>query len=299
MFRHSPSPLAAEQRSSPPYPLRPALVRHRVFGAGSPFNKANLPYLYDMAKFNKVTVRPDFDPDTARCNSHADMARGLVELLPPLEQVDAILVAYGIPEMAATAPAFVMNTLLPSATMAFTVSDQGIVAPHSALRLAGEFAKSSGFRRILLVVLEVATLPCDTEPPPETVPSRDSAVAVLLEEAEGGTGTAVRQRTGVNSRTLPEALRDELEVLLDGRDPAAVVCGATVAPESVPDRFPVRAAAREFPGTGTWAALGALERATREDDRPVVLVDYEPLLGYLCLARMERPVSSASAEVIP
>ncbi|WP_131097150.1 hypothetical protein [Streptomonospora litoralis] len=256
----------------------------------------------DIAAFAGVALRPDFDPYTALCNSYASMSRAMLDALGPLGHVDGILVAHSTPELGSTSPAFALSTALPSARLAFAVSDQGTASPYTALRIAGDLVRGAGLRRVLLVVLEASTLPYDTRPPEETVPVRDSAAAVVLEAGEPGadgpeTATTLAQRAGLDPRALPGALARELDGILDGREPEAIVCGAGLDPELIPGHYSgVHTAAPGRPNTGTWAALAEPEPAAATG-RPLVLVDFEPLLGCLSAVALDKPVSGDPVEV--
>ncbi|WP_173073402.1 hypothetical protein [Phytohabitans rumicis] len=103
--------------------------------------------------------------------------------------------------------------------LAFAVSDQGLAAPFTALRLLGTYARGFTHCRALLIILEQSTLPYDVVAPPYPPPTRDVGVALLLESGGPPAGTAgisVRRYAGVTRDRAASALVADLAAATPG-----------------------------------------------------------------------------------
>ncbi|HTJ35158.1 MAG TPA: 2-hydroxy-acid oxidase [Dactylosporangium sp.] len=196
-------------------------------------------------------------------HSYGEMAAALM----PGEPVDALVLAYDIPDIApGRATATYLSHLCPGGPMAFAVSDQGRAGAHTALRLLLDYARSGTHERALLIVAEQGSLPYDPGVPVE-VPAAHCAVAVHLGPStlEAAVPRIVR---GAGLADVPGLLGDV--------GPATVVLGGHLADVDVKADAVVLADPAQ-PMTGVWAALATV-------DGPVVLADYDPALRYLCIS---------------
>ncbi|WP_432988940.1 2-hydroxy-acid oxidase [Dactylosporangium sp. CA-233914] len=195
--------------------------------------------------------------------SYGEMAAALL----PDEPVDALVLAYDIPDIApGRATATWLSHVCPGGPMAFAVSDQGRAGAHTALRLLRDYARAGVYERALLVVAEQSVLPYDPGVPVE-VPAAHCAVAVHL-----GPSTMEASVPRIVRGAAPQDVVD----LLGDVGPATVVLGGHLAGIDVKADTVVLADPAQ-PMTGVWAALSTV-------DGPVVLADYDPLLRYLCVS---------------
>jgi 4-hydroxymandelate oxidase len=195
--------------------------------------------------------------------SYGEMAAALL----PDEPVDALVLAYDIPDIApGRATATYLSHLCPGGPQAFAVSDQGRAGAHTALRLLLDYARSGTYERALLLVAEQRSLPYDPGVPVE-LPAAHCAVAVHL-------GPSTLEASV--PRIVPGVDLADVPGLLGDLGSATVVLGGHLADIDV-KADTVVLADPDQPMTGVWEALAAL-------DGPVVLADYDPALRYLCVS---------------
>jgi hypothetical protein len=252
---------------------RIAAVRRRLFDGsarftGDPGHRAELwTYLSDLGRPYGLGA-----PDGVAGHSYGEMAEELVrELTAGGEPVDLLVLAFAVPDVRpGRATATYLSHVCPGNPLAFAVCDQGSAAAFTGLRVAGEYLRTGGCRRALLVAVEQAGL---AYPPvsPAPVPARHAAVALLL----GDSGPRVAEL-----RQHPNVAPDAIGSLLSDVDTAGgtLVLGADLAAYAHLAAGEVRVAPAGQPQTGVWWELAGLERAA-----PAVLVDYDGALGHLCL----------------
>ncbi|WP_042386376.1 hypothetical protein [Streptacidiphilus melanogenes] len=210
-----------------------------------------------------------------------DLVAGAVDALGPLPAADApqiAVLAYATPDFEHTRlAASLLHGLLPGEPLTFAVSDQGVLSPFTALRVAVEYARRSGWNRLLLVVVDQSSQPF---PRPETgqlAVDRDAAAALLL-GWEGGAAPVAGLGQGRPEQALP-ALRADLA------DAGLLAAGLGLAdgPE-LPLSGPLRRdAVPGRPCTGVWSALR---------DAPagrVVLADLDRGLDRLAHCTLDLP----------
>jgi hypothetical protein len=206
--------------------------------------------------------------------NYGEMAAALL----PDEPVDALVLAYDIPDIApGRATATYLSHACPGRPVAFAVSDQGPAGAHTALRLLYDYARSGPFERALLLVVEQSSLPFDPGVP-VTVPAAHVAVAVHL----GPSGLPAAM-----PRVVPDVDPGSVASLLGDVGAATLILGAALADLDVKADTVVVADPAQ-PMTGVWAALAALPGFDAADGPgtapgPVVLADYDPRLRYLCV----------------
>ncbi|MBV2154723.1 hypothetical protein [Kitasatospora sp. SUK 42] len=196
-----------------------------------------------------------------------ELAYGALDALGPLsaeEAPEVVVVAYAAPDFEHTElVASCVKRRLPGEPLAFALSDQGGLAPFSALRVAVEYARRCGWSRLLLLVVDQGTqpFPLPAEPSPAAVRG-DSAVALLL-RWDGGERPLDGLAQGRPGAALFEAWPQD----------AALVAGAGLAdcPDLPPHHGTSAEAVAGRPATGSWAALLTVDGG----DRPVVVADYD------------------------
>ncbi len=270
VLRHSPGGLTLRAVA------RRAFAGQAAIGADPAHRERLRAYLSDLVRPAGLNLRTDV---LDRGHSYGEMAEALLgPVLGDDRSVDLIVLAHAMPDVTpGRATAAYLSHLCPGNSMAFAVCDQGTAAPFTGLKIISEYARTGGCPRALLLIMEQATLPYDA-PPATPVPDGHTGVA-LLWEANGGSVPIVdglRQRPRVAPGEVADALREEVA----GAAARTVIVNATLAAACGPGGLPAsaRVAPAGMPTTGVWWALGA---ALARERGPVMLADYEPVLGYL------------------
>lgn len=247
------------------------------------------PYLTDLAATRGLALREEV---LGTGQAYAELAAPVVEAVTsPDEPVDLLVLAYGVPDVQpGRNAALQLATHCPGSPLAFAVCDQGPAAAFTALALIAGYAATGACTRAVLVVAEQSAVPYPlTAPAP--VPDRHAAVAVLLEGE--GPPADVRAHPALPPEAVGAVLAAEVAELTGERDGVTIVLGPGVGP--VPD-VPGADVLRGAPGlpfTGPWARL-----ADGVPGRFLVIADYDPALGYLCVAGVQpspRPAARLAA----
>ncbi|MGV9884738.1 hypothetical protein [Streptomyces sp. NPDC003006] len=216
-----------------------------------------------------------------------ELAYGALDALGPLaaaECPEVVVVAYATPDFEhAELVASCVKRLLPGEPLSFALSDQGVLAPFSALRVAVEYARRRGFRRLLLLVVDQSTQPYAVPDAGQVTVRADEAVALLV-EWPGGEGAVRGMAHG----------RPSSEVYARWDEAAAVVAGAGLSaggggeggaagPALPPHGEVVARGVLGQPCTGVWTAL--LEAAV--PSRPVVVADYDRERDFLAYCTLD------------
>ncbi|MGW4892744.1 hypothetical protein ACWEQL_10835 [Kitasatospora sp. NPDC004240] len=167
-------------------PLRVRRIAARRFGPGRPFvQRGPIPwlehYLADMSELYGVGVRPGFLEHTTR-NSFAEMAGEVAPSLGPFGgPVDVVAAAFATADSdMERSPTSYVCELLPGDPLPLGVTDQGAVGPFTALRLAGEYVRASGFETAVLVTLDQSSQPYELPVAPGQEVTADCAVGLGL-----------------------------------------------------------------------------------------------------------------------
>jgi 4-hydroxymandelate oxidase len=240
-------------------------VAHHVDDTGSPLAAHPMlrSYVTDLAATHGLAVREEV---LGSGHAYAELAAPAVRAVTAEhEPVDLLVLAYGVPDVQPGRNVAVhLATHCPGRPLAFAVCDQGLAAAFTALRLVADY----GADRAVLVVAEQSAVPYPlTAAAP--VPARHSAVALLLER--DSSPLTVRQRTGVPPEAVDAVLAADVAELSGSRDDVTLVLGSGID-----------GADPGLPYTGMWARL-----ADGEPGRLLVFADYDPGLGYLCVAALE------------
>jgi hypothetical protein len=269
-------------------------VAHRDDAADSPLaaHPTLRPYLTDLAATRGLALREEV---LGTGQAYAELAAPVIEAITSAaEPVGLLVLAYGVPDVQPGRNAALhLAAHCPGRPLAFAVCDQGPAAAFTALRLAADYAATGACDRAVVVVAEQTAVPYPliTSAP---VPDRHAAVAMLLES-----GTApldVRTHLALAPESVGAVLAAEVAELTGARGDlgdVTLVLGPGV--DAVPGVLAaeVLRAAPGLPYTGTWARL-----ADSEPGRFLVIADYDPALGYLCVAGLEpSPRSTAHMAV--
>ncbi|MET9546771.1 hypothetical protein ABZY36_15860 [Streptomyces sp. NPDC006627] len=216
-----------------------------------------------------------------------ELAYGALDALGPLsaqECPEVVVVAYATPDFEhAELVASCLKRRLPGEPLSFALSDQGVLAPFSALRVAVEYARRCGFRRLLVMIVDQGTQPYAVPDSGQAAVRADAAVALLV-EWPGGEGAVRGMAQG----------RPSAEVFTQWDERAAVVAGAGLpargadeegaAGPTLPPRGEVVArGALGQPCTGVWTAL--LEAAAPA--RHLVVADYDRERDFLAYCTLD------------
>jgi hypothetical protein len=256
------------------------LVHHQTFRPDrGPYSANDKVYFSDLLALHGVPYRPELLGGTR--TTFRDMMDGLLPALDRFRGDFGVAVqAYCTPDAEPGWPMpYLSGTASPSGLL-FAVSDQGPTAPFTALRVAADVADLDGAERALVVVMDQAAVQHGEPVPDRLRATRNSAVALVLDEAAAHGRVAVRYLTEVSSSGVRGILRHEL-----GAVPATVVCGQSLARYC--DGPEVYVAGPGLPCTGVWARLAAqLDRFRKAGTRTVV-ADYDEELGYLGLCAID------------
>lgn len=301
-------------------PLRVSPAGRLLAGGSSPAARDPMlrVYLADMVRPYGVALREDL-LEAGSGQSYGEMAGTLLSReMPAGEPVDLLVLAFAVGDVVpGRATAAHLSSRCPGRPAAFAVCDQGVAAPFTALRLIREYARTPGCRRALLIVTEQATLHYE-QPAPAAVPAQNAAVALLCSDSGPGRLATVRLHAGSRAGSgtgsgagngagnggdgagTAELLSAELGELAGGRDDVTVILGAGAAElagsgAAGPAGAEVIAAPSGQPCTGAWWELAGRLPGRGEAGRRVLLADYEPSLGYLCLAAIDVEPAGTTA----
>jgi hypothetical protein len=260
-------------------------VAHRVDDADSALaaHPTLRPYLTDLAATRGLALREEV---LGTGQAYAELAAPVVEAATMADEpVDLLVLAYGVPDVQpGRNVALHLAARCPGHPLAFAVCDQGPAAAFTALRLIADY----GCDRALLVVAEQSAVPYPlTAPAP--VPDRHAAVALLFESGPSPVG--VRTHSALPPEAVGAVLAADVAELTGEHDGVTLVLGSGM--DSAAAGPGVLRAAPGLPYTGLWARL-----ADGEPGRLLVLADYDPALGYLCVAALQpspRPTACAAA----
>jgi len=277
-----PGPAAAGE------PLYLAAAGRRVFAGGSAAasDPALRDFLADLVRPYGVPLREDV---LASCDgqSYAEMAAALIAgTVPDSQPADLLMLSYLVPDVCPDrATASYLSSRCPGEPVAFALTDAGTAGTFTGLLLAREYLRAGGCQRVLLLVAEQAALGHHASGP-APLPECHAAVLLMLSSEGQARLTEVRQHPGITPARAPALLRRELADLA-GAGPVTLVLGGELARQPVaglPAAVRVRAAPAGQPGTGVWWELAGNQAAWAAAGTRVVLADYDPGLGYLCLA---------------
>ncbi|MFJ9695826.1 hypothetical protein [Kitasatospora sp. NPDC101183] len=208
------------------------------------------------------------------------LAAGALDALGPLapdEAPQVAVLAYTTPDFEhTTLTASLLQHRLPGEPLCFAVSDQGVLSPFTALRVAVEYARRSAWTRLLLVVVDQSSQPYPGPASGQYAVRQDSAAALLL-AWDGGTSPVAGTGQGPAERALP-ALRADLA--------QARLFAAGTGLASTPGLAPAgtrRDAEPGLPCTGVWSALRGAPGGR------AVLADHDHELDRLAHCTLDLP----------
>jgi 4-hydroxymandelate oxidase len=290
VYRASPPALGA---SVPPLRISGAARRAFHEQADSARDPAYRTYLEDMVRPFGLSVHAEALAE-GRGQSYADMADALLaQAVSGDEPVDLLIMAFAVPDvMPWRSTASHLSHLCPGGPLAFAVCDSGTTAAFTGLRLIRAHSVGASPPRALLMVVEQAAINHEL-PVPVATPARHAAVALRCDQAGLGLVDSVRLRTGVAQPEAGGLLAAQLAELSGGRGNVTVIAGAGLAEAVLPAALSVAGevvlAPAGQPCTGVWwEVVGRLD-GWAAHGRRVLVADYDPLPGNLCLAAIDFP----------
>jgi hypothetical protein len=191
---------------------------------------------------------------------------------------DLLLLAYALPDVhplkSVTAH---LNHLLGGRSRCFAISEQGLRAPFTALRVADAFARSGRCASLALFVCEQTTLAYH-DPLVHDTPLVDSAALLYFDGAGEFAYTA--------AETGPDVYELAARAVRRGGPTTLVVAGPWVDPERLPDAA-VHACQPGTYCTSVWLELARQHEAWNHYGS-VVLADTDPRSGQAQVALLER-----------
>jgi hypothetical protein len=193
------------------------------------------------------------------------------------EPVDLLVLAFSSHDLRpGRQTAAYLSHITAGAPMAFAICDQGSAAAFSGLRIAREYASSTGIRRALLIVVEQAALPYGC---PVPMPSQHCGVAMLYGDGPMPRArlAGLRQHPGVPPGDVARlAAADLAELAASHREVGLVLSDALAAVWTAPAAGRLRVVSPGRPSTGVWWEL--IDELTAESGQPdlVVAADYDP-----------------------
>lgn len=238
-------------------------------------------YLTDLVRPWGLGLREDL-LSQGNGHSYGELAGDLLAgRLPPDEPVGLVVLAFAVHDVEPwRSAACELAARCPGSPVAFAVCDQGVAAPFTGLRIIGEYLRTGGCERAMLMVAEQSSVPYDLAAP-AAIPARHAVVALRCQRSGTGRPATVRQHAGLTPAQAATRLAGEIDrhgpdtVMIAGTGLMAgnLLSGARGGRDVLtgPDGQP---------GTGAWWRLaGLLDGASR--GRPALLADYDPLLGDL------------------
>lgn len=263
-------------------------------------------YVRDMLREHALDSLPG---DRVRAGwSYSEIATELIERsVPAQETVDLLVLAYATPDInPGRNMAALLSERCPGAPLAFGLTDQGAASAFTGLRLIREYARTAGLRRALLLVVEQAALPYQARTVTSAaMPKGHTGVALLLGDASHAPQSAASAHLGrivtlVGARE--DAIEQEISTLCPDPPNTTVILGSALA--GIANRLSaaglgrVRVAPPGRPLTGLWWEFADELDPQSGSRRSIVLCDYDPLQGCVCVAALGCDSSTGHSHVL-
>lgn len=236
----------------------------------------------EIADFNQALLAPygmKFEPaltSSSRNFTFAALAEQLLYSAPDsLPPPDLIIVAYALPDPHSPEMTLVphLSNMLGGQSIGFAISEQGLAAPFTALRVADAYARSRRCSNAALFILEQATFPYRL-PSGQDGDLVDSGVLVFLGRGGSWDVAGVRSagpRTGPAELIRVPAGHCAQEVLL--------VTGPWIDPGAAALGLKIHQAPPGSYCTSVWLELARHHQDWARDYKTIVLLDTDPGTG--------------------
>ncbi|MGW7085430.1 hypothetical protein ACWGH2_18355 [Streptomyces sp. NPDC054871] len=284
MFRTTAPVRRSGAAAGPPGPVLRVVraARHTVPGPGVPYEP-----VASREEFFREMGAPygaQFDREgyaTSGRRTSVELAYGALDALGPLtagECPEVVVVGYASPDFDhAELVASCLKQRLPGEPLSFALSDQGVIAPFSALRVASEYARRCGFRRLLLMVVDQSTQPFAV-PDAGQAPVREDVAVALLIDWDGGGNAVPGMAHGRPSAGVFAAWDAAVDVVA-----GAGLTGGGAAPELPVYDGTLTEAEPGQPCTGVWTALLGAPAGARH----TVVADYDRERDFLAYCTLD------------
>lgn len=220
-------------------------------------------------------------------NSYAFMGAPVLRELAGAADPDLVVVAHALPDCGlATSISGYLEQRCTGQPLTFAVTEQGRATPFTAVRLVQQLA-TGGYHRVAVLAMDQGTIAYSDPALAGLDFGTDHVVGLLFTPGGAIKAGLARRLPGVSRERLTSVLAAELAELPSG--PVTLVCGPTVPPPRTPHRL--RVAPKDQLCTTVWAELAAELGTTTSFARTVLVVEYEPDLGYLCLCTFHVPAN--------
>ncbi len=246
----------------------------------------------EVIEFNQAVLAPygmKFAPERTSEESNFTflaLAEQILYSAPdPLPGPDLIIVAYALPDPHSLEQTLSshLNNVFGDQSISFAISEQGLAAPFTALRVADSYARSGRCRSVALFILEQATFPYEM-PFAQDAKLVDSGVLLFLGQAGSWDMTGVRTaspQAGLSELIRIPAGQSAQEVLVVA-GPWTDLSQADVAGPKI-HRVP--------PGsycTSVWLELAGHYQGWAQDYTTIVVCDTDPGTGISQAATLSR-----------
>lgn len=259
----------------------------------------------EIADFNQALLTPygmKFEPrltSASRNFTFAALAEQILYSADPLPRPDLIIVAYALPDPHSPEKTLAPHlcAMLGGQSIGFAISEQGLAAPFTALRVADAYARSRRCGSAALFILEQAAFPYRL-PFARDADLVDSGVLVFLGRGGSWDVTGVRSagpRTGLAEliRVPPgHSAREVLLVAGPWTDLGAQALGAQALGPKIHQAPPGSYC------TSVWLELARHYQDWARDYKAIVLCDTDPGTGIsqaVTLFRAGHPAGRADA----
>ncbi|MGP3951563.1 hypothetical protein [Streptomyces sp. 7N604] len=271
--------------------------------AASVVSPSRKPYTSDPERlaFYRDLVEPFGEPvdeEVLRAGpqiSHHDLLDRLVANAGPSERLrpDLIVLAHSLPDLHPfSVPGPRLNHLLGGGATSVGISQQGLAAPFTAVRVVAGYQKAGRCGDAVVGVLEQTTLPTRFALAHET-PLVDSGVLLVLGRdpepghvskagADAAAGPRIGEVEALGTHVSPAVRLTELaEADVEG---TLIVLGPWFKDDALPDKLRTYRANRGTYCTSVWLTLARHWQTWRQKYKTVVLCDTEPRTGVSHLA---------------
>jgi hypothetical protein len=277
-------------------PLGLARVERQVFGAGGEYADVDRIYFTDLLRTYNMNCREE--AFAAGRNTFREMVAALMPRLASFtDRFDLAVMANATPDAEPGWPMCYFNHHVADPGLSFAISDQGVVAPFTALRVIADLAFTDQARRAILLIMDQSAL-VHSGPVPERLRARRDAVVALVFDTAGGLGSlSMRHSIDVAPGEVAAYLNEEARQATAVGTASTALYGQGLRPLRPDLRADeLRFAAPGLPCTGAWSMLAESLPSWSVTGRRVLIADYDEDLRRLAFCTIN--VTAGGVEVV-